>query len=158
MNPPAATLRQATSADATRVADLLIETRRRFMPYAPSAHPEHEVRAWVANHLVPTGGVTVAERGDTVIGAMATARVNGQSWIHQMAVDPSHVNEGLGSVLLRHALSTLPSPVRLYTFQANTGARRFYERHGFTAVTFTDGRDNEERCPDVLYECRAPTP
>jgi ribosomal protein S18 acetylase RimI-like enzyme len=42
--------------------------------------------------------------------------------------------------------------VRLYTFQENTGARRFYERHGFKAVKLTDGHDNEENCPDVLYE------
>jgi hypothetical protein len=42
--------------------------------------------------------------------------------------------------------------VRLWCFQANSGARRFYERHGFVAVEFTDGHDNEEGCPDVLYE------
>ena len=35
-------------------------------------------------------------------------------------------------------------------FQKNEGARRFYERHGFTAVEWTDG-DNEEGAPDVRY-------
>ena len=34
----------------------------------------------------------------------------------------------------------------------NTDARRFYERHGFTAVASSDGSDNEEREPDVRYE------
>ena len=42
--------------------------------------------------------------------------------------------------------------LRLYTFQSNEGARRFYERHGFAAVAFGDGSDNEEREPDVRYE------
>jgi hypothetical protein len=38
---------------------------------------------------------------------------------------------------------------------ANAGARRFYERHGFSAIEFTDGSANEERCPDVLFELAA---
>jgi ribosomal protein S18 acetylase RimI-like enzyme len=58
-------------------------------------------------------------------------------------------------LLLRHALSSLQPPVRLYTFQQNTGAPRFYERFGFKAVQFTDRSENEERCPDVLYELHA---
>jgi GNAT superfamily N-acetyltransferase len=149
-----ATLHPATTADASRVASLLIDTRSAFMPYAPSAHSETEVREWVAGHLVPAGGVTVAVVDGRVIGAMATARKDQVSWITQMAVDPSLVSQGIGSLLLAHAMRTLELPIRLYTFQANAGARRFYERHGFTAIEFTDGQANEERCPDVLFEMR----
>jgi len=36
-------------------------------------------------------------------------------------------------------------------FQKNTGAIRFYERHGFRLVKLTDGADNVEREPDALY-------
>lgn len=46
--------------------------------------------------------------------------------------------------------------VRLYTFQANQGARRFHERHGFRVVGFGDGSGNEEGVPDPLYEQSAP--
>ena len=147
-------LRPASGHDAPRVAQLLIDTRSKFMPYAPSAHSDDEVREWVATTLVPGGGVIVAEVHGRVLGAMATAR-DGCAWITQMAVDPAVVGRGLGSTLLAHALSTLPRPIRLYTFQANNGARRFYERHGFAAVAFTDGQGNEEHCPDVLYELGA---
>ena len=73
-----------------------------------------------------------------------------------MSVEPALVGGGIGALLLAHALRTLPLPIRLYTFQANAGARRFYERHGFCIVELTDGSANEERCPDVLYELRAP--
>ena len=45
-----------------------------------------------------------------------------------------------------------PAGFRLWVFQANTGARRFYERDGCTLVKLTDGADNEEREPDALYE------
>jgi GNAT superfamily N-acetyltransferase len=145
-------LRPASDHDAPRVAQLLIDTRRKFMPYAPSAHNDDEVRGWVAATLVPGGGVIVAEVGGRVLGALATARDSGCAWITQMAVDPAIVGQGLGSTLLAHALTTLPRPIRLYTFQLNGGARRFYERHGFLAIAFTDGQGNEEHCPDVLYE------
>lgn len=45
-----ALLRAATSADAPGVATLLIETRLAFMPYAPSAHPEPELREWLMSN------------------------------------------------------------------------------------------------------------
>ena len=122
------------------------------MPYAPSAHPEPELREWVASVLVPSGGVTVAEVLGRVVGVVATAHSQQGSWVRQMAVDPALVNQGIGTLLLAHAVRTLALPIRLYTFQANAGARRFYERHGFVPVEFTDGQANEERCPDVLYE------
>ena len=151
-----ATLRSATPADASRVASLLIDTRSKFMPYAPSAHPEEEVRAWVAGHLLPSGGVVVAEIGGHAVAVMATESADKGSWVTQMAVDPSLVGQGLGSLMLAHALRTLEPPICLHTFQANIGARRFYERHGFVATTFTDGQANEELCPDVQYEYRGP--
>lgn len=147
-----ASLRRARAEDTTRVADLLIVTRAAFMPYAPSVHPEDELRAWVAGRLLPSGGVMVAELGGRVVAAMHAEQADGVSWITQMAVDPAFVGRGIGSALLAHAMQGLAPPIRLYTFQANTGARRFYERHGFRAIEFTDGAANEEHCPDVLYE------
>jgi len=44
-----------------------------------------------------------------------------------------------------------PGGLRLWTFESNTGAQRFYERHGFVATDRTDGRNNEEGAPDILY-------
>jgi GNAT superfamily N-acetyltransferase len=148
---PQTTLRPALPADATAVAVVLIEARRSFMPYAPSAHPEDDVRRWVREELLPTGGVTVAVESGQVVGVMALRQGRSGSWIDQMMLAPGHVGQGLGSRLLVQALTALPPPVQLYTFQANAGARRFYERHGFVAMAFTDGADNDEHCPDVLY-------
>jgi GNAT superfamily N-acetyltransferase len=149
------TLRPAAVEDAARVAEVLIGTRAAFMPYAPSAHSEDEVCEWLAQSLIPSGGVIVAERQGTVVAMMATEQAEECSRITQMAVDPGLVGQGIGSFLLVHAMHTLRRPVRLWTFQANTGARRFYERHGFLAIQFTDGQGNEERCPDILYELTA---
>jgi len=35
--------------------------------------------------------------------------------------------------------------------QQNQRACRFYERLDFVALRFSDGSENEERCPDVVY-------
>ncbi|MBC7956583.1 MAG: GNAT family N-acetyltransferase [Cytophagales bacterium] len=147
-------LRQAEPADHKRVADILIQTRSEFMPYAPPVHSEQEVRAWVENTLLPAGGTTVAEVDGCVAAVMAVSVRDGIGWVEQMAVAPELVGQGIGANLIKHALAVLPLPIRLYTFQQNVGARRFYERHGFRALEFTDGRTNEERCPDVLYEMK----
>jgi hypothetical protein len=66
---------------------------------------------------------------------------------------PSH-NAGAGSLLLAKAKAELPQGFSLWTFQANLGARRFYERHGLTETRRTRGADNEECLPDILYEWR----
>jgi ribosomal protein S18 acetylase RimI-like enzyme len=53
---------------------------------------------------------------------------------------------------VERAKAELGAPIRLYAFQENAPTRQFYERHGFKAIAFGDGSENEENCPDVLYE------
>ena len=145
------TLRAATAADAAAVATLLIDSRLALMPFAPSAHSDEETHRWVAGTLIPGGGVTVATLQGAIVGVVAVQRQGGMGWINQLMVDPQQVKRGIGHALLHHALQQLPRPVQLYTFQANWAARRFYEQQGWRAVAFTDGADNEEQVPDVLY-------
>ena len=122
------------------------------MPYAPSPHTSEETETWVRESLIPNDTVTLAAADGTVVGVLACSEAQPYSFITQMAVRPSLVNRGVGSRLLAHAMQTLCVPIRLYTFQENHGARRFYERHGFRAVQFTEDQATEEHCPDVLYE------
>ncbi len=150
-------LRAATAADAAAVATLMIESRLELMPFAPSAHSDDEVRQWVATVLIPQGGVMVADMQGHIAGVLALQRRGAIGWIDQLMVDPLHVKRGIGRALLRHAMAQWPgTTLQLYTFQANQAARRFYEVQGFRAVAFTDGGDNEERCPDVLYRWEPP--
>ncbi|MEM8732233.1 MAG: GNAT family N-acetyltransferase [Pseudomonadota bacterium] len=61
--------------------------------------------------------------------------------------------EGRGKVLLDHAKTKRPE-LQLWSFVANTGACRFYEREGFVETDRSDG-DNEENLPDILYRWTA---
>ena len=73
------------------------------------------------------------------------------SWVDQLYVDPAMTGRGVGTALVELAKRERPDGLRLWTFASNTGAQRFYERHGFVEVRRTDGRENEERAPDILY-------
>jgi GNAT superfamily N-acetyltransferase len=144
-------IRPATAADAAIIAAIYLTARRRFLPYAPIVHPDADVRQWIASVMIPAGGVYVAVVADTVVGMLALSDDGAVRWIDQLYLHPDAVNQGIGTALLQHALTLLTPPVHLYTFQANTGARRFYERFGFRPIAYGDGSANEEGCPDVLY-------
>jgi ribosomal protein S18 acetylase RimI-like enzyme len=139
--------RLAQPADAPAVADMYLEARKTLMKYSPLAHDDEDVGRWVRDVLLPEHEVWVAEGAGQIVGMMATA----PGWIEQMMCKPGHTNQGIGTALLNIAKEREPEQLDLYTFQPNAGARRFYERHGFTAVEFGDGSDNEEGVPDVLY-------
>ena len=151
--------RPAADADAEQVASVFLASRKAFVAFAPLAHADDDVRGWIANVLIPGGGVSVAVAGSSnegVVGMMAVSRQDRVTWIDQLYLHPSVVGRGIGTRFIELAMASLGSPIRLYTFQENAGARRFYERHGFRAIAFSDGSDNEEHCPDVLYEWAAP--
>ena len=153
-------LRSATLADAGQVASVYLTSRRTFVAFAPLAHSDDDVRSWVANVLIPGGGVSVAvvrSPEESVVGMMAISRDGGIGWVDHLYLVPTAVGRGLGTQFIERAKETLGSPIRLYTFQANAGARRFYERHGFRVLELSDGASNEERCPDMLYEWAAAT-
>jgi GNAT superfamily N-acetyltransferase len=153
------TIRPATDIDAEQVASVFLASRKAFVAFAPLAHPDDGVRGWVANVLIPAGGVTVAVADaslEAVVGMMSVSQQDGVAWIDQLYLHPSVVGRGIGSRFIESAKDSLGSPIRLYTFQENAGARRFYERHGFRAIAFSDGADNEEHSPDVLYEWADP--
>ena len=145
-------LRIGIIEDAESVARVLVESRRAFLPYAPSPHEPSAIRCWVEKTLIPGGGVTVAVSEGNVVAVLAVAEVGSIAWIEQLYVLPGYENRGLGTRLLTFAHKSLKRPVRLFTFQQNAGARRFYERHGYKVIALSDGQSNEEKCPDVLFE------
>jgi GNAT superfamily N-acetyltransferase len=151
------TLRAAQVADAPAVATLYLDSRRRWLPYAPLAHDDADVHRWFAQQCLPAGGVSLAVDADErLLGFVATSLdpQGDRAWIDQLYVSTELVGKGLGALMLEHALVGLPRPVRLHTFAVNEGARRFYERAGFIAESFGDGSGNEEGCPDVRYVLR----
>ena len=145
-------LRAAMTDDADAVADVYLESRRLLVAFAPLAHTEGEVREWIRDKIIPSGHVTVAVVDRRVVGMLEASPDGDVGWIQQLYVHPDWIGNGVGSGMLEHAKAELGAPIRLFTFQENHRSRHFYEHRGFRVVSFGDGSDNEERCPDVLYE------
>ena len=150
-------LRAAVLEDKDAVATVLLRSRQAFLPYATTSHEPHQVLDWVTQHLIPAGRVTVAVEDEKVVAVLAVSENECTAWVDQLYVLPGHENQGHGTRLLQLAHQSLKRPIRLFTFQQNVGARRFYERHGYKVVALSDGANNEEKCPDVLYELSAET-
>ena len=145
-------LREANANDVAIVEYILSTSRSEFLPYAKSPHSKDEIRQWISAILMPSSRVVIVKQDGEDVGVLATSVTEGVGWIDQLYLLPGYVGRGIGTVLLKHALKRLPRPVCLWTFQQNQPAIHFYEHHGFKAVKYTNGENNEESCPDVLYE------
>ena len=141
------TLRKATRDDAEACAEIL----RRWMNendwYATPHTPDEDVPFLTS--LIVGGWTTVVDAGE-VQGFL----VHEKSWINCLYLTPDARGKGIGKQLLDHAKLAHPEGLQLWTFQANTGAQRFYLREGFREVERTDGSGNEEKLPDIRYVWR----
>lgn len=139
-------LRLAIKEDASAIAVLLRTTFRVSLPFLPELHSAEDDLNFVADRMLPSSTVWVAE-DDAVLAGFIAFRAD---WIDHLYVAPERQGQGVGPALLEKALES-GEPRQLWTFQQNDRARRFYESRGFKAVEHTDGAGNEEKTPDVRY-------
>ncbi len=140
-------IRRARADEAGVVGELYWRAREAAVPaIPPSVHPHDDVLHHFATVVLPRRETWVALDGDAVVAFMALE----PGWVDHLYVEPGRTGQGIGAALLERAKQQQPEGLDLWAFRSNTGARRFYERHGFVAVAFTEG-DNEERAPDVRY-------
>jgi GNAT superfamily N-acetyltransferase len=152
-------LRRATAADAPAVADVYLRSFAAALPTVVRPRTDDEVRAYIRDVVVPhrdtwvavhTGDHGSASGSDEVVGLM----VLDGALLSQLYLAPEWRGRGIGDRFVSLARQRSPRGLTLWTFQVNEPAHRFYERHGFAAVEFTDGSGNEEREPDVRYVWR----
>lgn len=140
------TIRPLGVADIDAAAAIFRRAMLTVACFDETLHSAEEDRAHWHEQLSPKGEIIGAFEDHTLVGQIALA----PGWINQLHVHPDWHGQGIGSALIDEAKERF-ADLQLWTFQANLGARRFYERHGFIAVEFTDGEGNEEKLPDVRY-------
>ncbi|MHC4550805.1 MAG: GNAT family N-acetyltransferase [Planctomycetota bacterium] len=113
-------------------------------------HPCEEQLAYLERKVVPENRVLVVveEASSDVVGFLA---VN-QEQIAQLYVHVDYQGRGIGSSLLRYAKEHSHGRLRLFTFEANTDAQRFYERRGFKVIA--RGFEEAWQLADLEYEWR----
>ncbi|MEU3553022.1 GNAT family N-acetyltransferase [Streptomyces fragilis] len=147
---PEVVLRRAGEADAGPAAEVYLRSYDAALPTVRRAHTDDEVRGWFRRVVVPSLETYVAVAGGETAGVMVLEGAE----LAQLYLAPEWRGRGLGDRFVALAKELRPEGLRLWTFQVNERAARFYERHGFVAVERTDGAANEEREPDVRYAWR----
>lgn len=135
-------LRPAVSGDAPEFARILGDWIA-MTPWMPRLHtPDGDLRHMT--RVIAETEMTVAHDGARILGFMSR---EGEE-VEKLYVDALARRRGVGKALIDHAKAQVDR-LGLFTFQANTGARRFYAREGFREDRLTDGSNNEEQLPDV---------
>jgi GNAT superfamily N-acetyltransferase len=146
--PPArVSFRRANAADAAEVATVYIASRRGAAAWLPTVGTDDEIRGFVVEKMVPERETWVAEDGGRIVAVLVLEA----DMVDQFYVAPGEQRRGIGDAMLAHAKHLRPAGLRLFAFQRNAPARRFYEARGFIAIQFTDGATCMEREADVLY-------
>jgi GNAT superfamily N-acetyltransferase len=141
-------IRRAVATDAVEMA-AAFSAALHSMDFFPKLHTNEEDIGFV-RRLIDEAETWITIEDGRIAGL---ASIRGD-WLEQLYLHPAFHNRGIGTALLTKVKQERPNGFQLWTFQANTGARRFYERHGCEAVEFTDGSRNEEKLPDVRYAWR----
>ncbi|MEL7255605.1 MAG: GNAT family N-acetyltransferase [Pseudomonadota bacterium] len=145
---PEVKIRRADARDGRILGDIFVAARRAALPFLEEAHSPAEIKAWISTVVVPRQTTLVAEMGVRIAGFMTLD----DGSIEHLYLDPAMRRAGVGSALIAFAKGQSPEGLTLFCFAENHAACRFYEAHGFRAVKYGDGSDNEEGAPDVLYE------
>jgi pimeloyl-ACP methyl ester carboxylesterase/GNAT superfamily N-acetyltransferase len=145
-------IRRAGPEDGPSLGDVWLTSWRATFDFPP-AHPDDDVRRWLADEMLPANEVWVAadrEAGGRVVGFMALST----AMVEQLYIAPDWIGHGIGDRLIELAKARRSDGLDLWCFQVNAFARRFYERRGFVPITLGDGSGNQEHQSDVRYAWR----
>lgn len=142
-------IRHATVNDASRIAEILVFTKRmnyrrifrndrvsfgeiQVYPLAKAyiENPDKLEHIWVYDDLFVKGMIHI--EGDKIV---------------ELYVDTFFENQGIGGELIRFAIEKKCR--RLWVLEKNTDARRFYEKHGFV---LTGKKRLEEGTTEYILE------
>ena len=145
-------IRDGVAADAPALSRIHAAARAAALPGLVEAHDAASVADWLATALMVRHRVRAATAGDTPVGYIGFGQdaVHGPMILH-LYLDAGWHRRGIGSLLLAEAAAALGPRLSLFCIARNTGARAFYERHGFRVAASSDGAGTEEGEPDVLF-------
>ena len=134
---------------AVAAVDMWRDSKQRAIGI-PENHSFNEQLLFLTESLVSNNSVYLSIDRDKglPVGLLATDG----DFLNQLYVHVDYQRKGIGSSLLDLAKQKSNGRLRLYTFECNRGAQRFYEKHGFQLLG--GGSDNEEGLPDLLFEWR----
>lgn len=119
-------IRHAIKSDGVKLASLFLNSRRQnFTWQEPETFSIDDYAKSVQDDIVH-----VAEINRAIAGFISIYQTD--NFIHNLFVDESFKNQGVGKALLNKALEILNKPITLKVITHNLKACSFYESQGFT--------------------------
>lgn len=138
---------RANPEETLEVLDLFIKARGE-MKYLPKIHTYDETKKFIED-LVKSGNTFVIKKENKIVGFIEIEN----EWLHHLYISPIFQNKGYGKMLLDKAKELSPKELRLWVFEDNKNAIKFYQREGFKLEKKRNQKEttNEENLPDRLY-------
>jgi ribosomal protein S18 acetylase RimI-like enzyme len=116
-------------------------------------HAFEEQRRFLDHELIQSHSVVIVLEKDAgkVVGFLAATTDK----ISQLYVHVDYQHQGIGTQLVNIAKENSNGRLRLFTFERNKNAQRFYEYHGFKIVA--RGFEKSWQLPDIEFEWCAAT-
>jgi putative acetyltransferase len=144
-------LRQLALEETDQAAAVLRASYDQALPTLAGLHTPDEDRWFFRERVFVESQIWGYFNDSELVGIIAFR----EGWIDQLYILPAWQGRRIGTALLQVAQHRFDR-LSLWTFQRNKRARSFYEKHGFVAISETDGSRNEEKDPDVMYSWQRP--
>ena len=135
---------KATEEDASEISQILEDwaASNREIPLVHNVEERADYGCWLLEHT----SVTMIHNSSGVVGFLALEK----HIIQALYIKKDFQGFGFGQAAIKFAQKQFEE-LRLWVFQSNIGAQKFYQRLGFQVVEKSDGEDNDYRLPDVFY-------
>ena len=135
---------KAIDKDAAEISQILENwaASNQEIPLVHNVEERADYGRWLLEHT----SVTMIHNNSDVVGFLAVEK----HIIQALYIKKDFQGFGFGQAAIKFAQKQFEE-LRLWVFQSNIGAQRFYRRLGFQIVKMSDGQDNDYNLPDVFY-------
>jgi len=135
---------KAIDEDAAEISQILEDwaASNREIPLVHNVEERADYGRWLLEHT----RVTMIHNSSGVVGFLALEK----HIIQALYIKKDFQGFGFGQAAIKFAQKQFKE-LRLWVFQSNIGAQKFYQRLGFQIVEKSDGEDNDYRLPDIYY-------
>ena len=135
---------KAIDEDAAEISQILEDwaASNHEIPLVHNVEERADYGCWLLEHT----SVTMIHNSSGVVGFLALEK----HIIQGLYIKKDFQGFGFGQAAIKFAQKQFEE-LRLWVFQSNIGAQKFYQRLGFQIVEKSDGEDNDYRLPDICY-------
>ena len=135
---------KAIDEDAAEISQILEDwaASNHEIPLVHNVEERADYGCWLLEHT----SVTMIHNSSGVVGFLALEK----HIIQGLYIKKDFQGFGFGQAAIKFAQKQFEE-LRLWVFQSNIGAQKFYQRLGFQIVEKSDGEDNDYRLPDIFY-------